>query len=118
VLASAENSLSAEHLNLARAGTDVRIVTASMQGKPYFTAAVCEERGELDFERVTAEAVDAARGLMLEHPDVRTLLFECVDLPPYANAVQDAVGLPVFDITTLIGHFHAALVRPRFTGVY
>jgi hypothetical protein len=28
------------------------------------------------------------------------------------------VGLPVFDITTLIDHFHSALVRNPFTGVY
>jgi hypothetical protein len=118
VLVSGANSLGPRHLALARAGGDARIVLASMQGKPHFTAAVCEERGELDFEAVTAEAVEVALALVREHPEVQALLFECVDLPPYAHAVQEAVGLPVFDITTLIGHFHAALVRKPFTGVY
>lgn len=118
VLVSGANSLNAEHLKLARAGTDARIVLASMQGRPYFTAAVCDEGGELDFEGVTAEVVDVARTLVREHPDVKALLFECVDLPPYAHAVQEAVGLPVFDMTTLIGHFRSALVRNPFTGVY
>jgi hypothetical protein len=118
VLVSGENSLSAQHLELARAGTDARIVLASMQNKPCFTAAVRDEQGELDFEGVTAEAVEVARALVSEHREVKALLFECVDLPPYAHAVQEAVGLPVFDMTTLIGHFHAALVRTPFTGVY
>jgi hypothetical protein len=118
VVVSGANSLSDEHLRLARAGSDVKVVIASMQGKPQFTAAVCEERGELDFEAVTAEAVEVALALVREHPQVKALLFECVDLPPYAHAVQEAVGLPVFDITTLIGHFHAALVRKPFSGVY
>jgi hypothetical protein len=118
VLVSGANSLGPRHLALARAGGDARIVLASMQGKPHFTAAVCEERGELDFEAVTAEAVEVALALVREHPEVQALLFECVDLPPYAHAVQEAVGLPVFDITTLIEHFHAALVRKPFTGVY
>jgi hypothetical protein len=118
VLMSSENSLSEAHLALARAGTNARIVLASMQGKPYFTTAVCEERGELDFERVTAEAVEVAQALAIAHPEVKALVFECVDLPPYAYAVQEAVGLPVFDITTLIGHFRSALVRHPFTGVY
>jgi hypothetical protein len=118
VLVSGANSLAPRHLVMARAGSDARIVLASMQGKPHFTAAVCEERGELDFEAVTAEAVEVALTLVREHPEVQALLFECVDLPPYAHAVQEAVGLPVFDITTLIGHFHAALVRKPFTGVY
>jgi len=103
---------------LARAGTDARMVLASMEGKPYFTAAVNDERGELDFEGVTAEVVEVAQALVREHPQVKALLFECVDLPPYAHAVQEAVGLPVFDITTLMGHFHSALVRHPFIGVY
>lgn len=118
VVVSGANSLNAEHLRLARAGSDARIVLASMQGRPYFTAAVSEQRGELDFEGVTAEAVEVAQALVREQPQVKALLFECVDLPPYAHAVQDAVGLPVFDMTTLIGHFHSALVRNPFTGVY
>jgi hypothetical protein len=118
IVASAANSLAREHLHLARGGTEARIVLASMQDRPHFTAAVCEERGELDFQGVTAEVVEVARNLVCEHPEVKALLFECVDLPPYAHAVQEAVGLPVYDITTLIGHFHAALVRKPFIGVY
>jgi len=118
VLVSGANSLTPSHLRLARAGTEAGIVLASMQGKPHFSAAVCEERGELDFEAVTAEAVEVALTLVREHPHVKALLFECVDLPPYAHAVQEAVDLPVFDMTTLIGHFQAALVRKPFTGVY
>jgi hypothetical protein len=118
VLVSGADSLTAEHLRMARGGTNARLVLASMQGKPHFTAAVCEQRGDLDYDGVTAETVDVARLLVREHPEVKALLFECVDLPPYAHAVQEAVGLPVFDITTLIGHFHAALVRTPFSGVY
>ena len=72
----------------------------------------------LDFEAVTAEVVAVVQTLVRDHPDVGALLFECVDLPPYAHVVQAAVGLPVFDMTTLIGHVHAALVRNPFTGVY
>lgn len=118
IVASGANSLNAEHLDLARAGSDARIVLGSMEGKPHFAAAVRDERGELDFEAVTAEAVEMARTLLAEHPEVKALLFECVDLPPYAHAVQEAVGLPVFDMTTLIEHFHSALVRNPFKGVY
>jgi hypothetical protein len=118
VIVSRANSLSAQHVALAKAGSDARIVLGSMEGKPHFTAAVCNESGELDFERITAEAVEMALDLVREHPEVKSLLFECVDLPPYAHAVQEAVGMPVFDITTLIGHFQSALVRSTFKGVY
>ncbi|MEJ1964655.1 MAG: aspartate/glutamate racemase family protein, partial [Gammaproteobacteria bacterium] len=118
VIASDANSLSQDHLRLARAGSNARIVLASMDGRPFFNAAVGEEKGELDFDGVTAEVVDVARTLVAANPEVKALLFECVDLPPYAHAVQAAVGLPIFDMITLIEHFRSALVRHPFIGVY
>jgi len=33
---------------------------------------------------------------------VRAIVLECTNLPPYADAVRDATGLPVHDITTLV----------------
>jgi hypothetical protein len=118
VIASGAASLNEEHLRLARAGGDARVVLSSMEGQPAFAAAVRDERGELDFEAVTAEAVRAAEQLLARHPEVKAILFECVDLPPYAHAVQEAVCLPVFDMITLIDHFHSALVRKPFAGAY
>jgi len=117
VIASGGTSLSARHLQMAGADPE-RIVLASMEGQPAFAAAVRDENGELDFDAVTAEVIGVTRRLMEQHPAVRAILFECVDLPPYAFAVQEAIGVPVFDITTLVDHFHAALVRKPFTGVY
>jgi hypothetical protein len=117
VIASGEKSLGARHLCMAGADPE-RIVLASMEGRAAFAAAVRDESGELDFDAVTAEVIAVTRTLMDQHPAVRAILFECVDLPPYAHAVQEAVGVPVFDITTLIEHFHAALVRKPFSGVY
>src|SRR5258708_2871070 len=80
MLVSGGGSLNAEHLRLACAGEDARIVLASMEGKPYFSAAVRDESGELDFEGVTAEVVEVAQTLFRGHPEVKALLFECVDL--------------------------------------
>jgi len=118
ILASSGSSLNADMLRLATPNRPVRTVIASMDGKPHFGAAVREQSGELDFDAVTAEVVEVARDLVEHHPDVRAILLECVDLPPYAAAVQAAVGVPVFDITTLIGHLASALVRKPFVGAY
>jgi hypothetical protein len=35
---------------------------------------------------------------------------------PYAAAIQEAVGLPVFDIYTLVQMVHLAAVRKEFAG--
>jgi len=56
--------------------------------------------------------------LVQENEDIKAILFECTDLPPYAAAVQEVVGLPVFDFSTLVNYVFSALVRRRFDGIY
>jgi len=118
ILVSRREGLRAEHLRVASGGAQLPIAVAAMDAKPHFHAAVCAQSGVLDFERVQMEVVEVAEELVAQHPAIRALLLECVDLPPYAAAVQQAVGLPVFDITTLITHAFSALVRKPFDGVY
>ena len=115
IMASSRRNLRAEHLVLAGAA-DIPVAVATMDDSPHFRAAMGE--GVIDFGKVEAEVADVARGLVAEHSDIGAIVFECVDLPPYAYAVQEATGLPVYDITTLVNHTLGALVRRRFTGVY
>jgi hypothetical protein len=117
LIASNAKGLKHEHLALA-GGAETPVAIATMEGRPRFSAAVGAQSGVLDFEKVEAEVVDVARGLVADHPSVSAILMECVDLPPYAHAVQEAVVLPVFDITTLIGLAVGAVVRRPFAGVY
>jgi hypothetical protein len=117
VIASSCASLSAEHLRISGA-PESRTVLGNMEGQPSFTAAVMNERGVLDFERVRAEVVEVGRDLIARYPRVAAFLFECVDLPPYAAALQEAVDRPVFDITTLAAWGAAGVRRSSFIGRY
>jgi hypothetical protein len=116
IIASNSKSLNAEHLRMASSDVLLRTVVTSMEGKTHFTAAVSGLCDELDFEQVKSEVVAVAKELVSQNPDVKAILLECVDLPPYAAAVQDAVGLPVFDMITLIGHAYSALARKPFSN--
>jgi Asp/Glu/hydantoin racemase len=49
-------------------------------------------------------------------PDVGALVLECTNLPPFAATMQQATGLPVFDVVTLLSWAQAAAVRQPFTG--
>jgi hypothetical protein len=42
-------------------------------------------------------------------------VLECTNMPPYAFALRETLGLPVYDIYSLITWFHAGL-RPREFG--
>jgi len=68
-----------------------------------------------DLERLLAH-LDAGRALVARHADIGAIVLECTNMPPYAAALRQATGLPVYDIYSLISWFHAGL-RPRdFVG--
>jgi Asp/Glu/hydantoin racemase len=66
----------------------------------------------MDVELARQDVVDAGRDLVARNPDIGAIVLECTNMPPYAAALQAAVGLPVYDIYSMISWFHAGL-RPR-----
>ncbi|MCW5636788.1 MAG: aspartate/glutamate racemase family protein [Rubrivivax sp.] len=56
----------------------------------------------LDAVQAEADTVAAALRLVERHPGLDTLVLECTNLPPYANAVQRATGRPVHHLMTLV----------------
>ncbi len=111
-------TLSGKHLEVATNGVDIPLAIAGLEDQPHFYDAIHAEKGYLDFEKVEQEVVRATQRLVTENEGVKAILFECTDLPPYAAAVQEAVGLPVFDFSTLVNYVFSALVRRRFDGIY
>ncbi|MGD8658794.1 MAG: aspartate/glutamate racemase family protein, partial [Desulfobacterales bacterium] len=97
---------------------DIPVAVAGMEDQPHFYDAIHAEKGYLDFDKVEQETVSVTQRLVQENEGVKAILFECTDLPPYAAAVQEAVGLPVFDFSTLVNYVFSALVRRRFDGIY
>ena len=93
-----------------------RLVIRGLEEKPAFRAFGLEETGELDLEAVEQEVVGAAQEVAERNPEVGAMLLECSLLPPYAAAVQEATGLPVFDYQTMINFVFSAVVRTRYQG--
>jgi hypothetical protein len=93
-----------------------RLVIEGLEAQPSFYRFAIEETGTLDTDAVRAEVVAAGRSLVARDPAVKALLLECSLLPPYAAAVQQAVGLPVFDYVTMINYVFAAVFRRPYHG--
>lgn len=93
-----------------------RLVIEGLETRRRFYRFAIEEIGPLDTETVEAEVVAAAQAVAARDPAVRALLLECSLLPPYAAAVQAAVGLPVFDYITMINFVFSAVVRRPYAG--
>ena len=86
--------------------------TGTENGREFFRVLIKGEKDDMDVSLAQQDVVDAARELVSRHPDVGAIVLECTNMPPYAAAVQAAVGLPVYDIYSMITWFHAGL-RPR-----
>ena len=106
-------SLTAEHLRAVGARTDTPIEGLALDSP--FRATLLDDRAELDVDEAALATVAAAERLVARHPEVAAIVLECTNLPPYADAVRAATGLPVHDITTLVRARLAgvATVRPR-----
>jgi len=105
---------------MTRAGVAVRnpVVICGMQRMPEFRSSVLEEKGSIDAALIEEEIVGLARQVKEKRPDLGAVLLECSMLPPYAKAVQDAVGVPVFDFITMIDFLYAATHQRRYEGYY
>ena len=91
---------------------DKRFVVVGCQDVPIFGKAVAEGL-KVDWEAVTPHMVKLAQDTVKANPDLRAIIFECTELPPYS--VREATGLPVFDSITTSNAFIASMKdNPRF----
>jgi hypothetical protein len=113
VLTADAANLTPEHLRLAGSDAD-RLTVYGLENAPFFKEAIFSGSGRLEVERVADEVVAQVRRMVTADPAIRAILLECSNLPPYASAVQEAVGLPVFDFVTMLRYVRTALVRTPF----
>ena len=83
------------------------VVVSGMGGTDFHTT-ISRNLDELNVERAREDHVMAARRLLAEHPEVEAFILECTNMTPYGSAIREATGLPVYDLTTLIGWAAAA----------
>jgi len=62
--------------------------------------------------RLEADLVAVARRMVAAHPDVGAFVSECTMLPACLQAVRDELGLPVYDILTMLDLAMSGRHRP------
>lgn len=85
-----------------------------MESCPEFASAVLYEKGTLEADKIREEVVATAQAVSAQN--ISAILLECSVLPPYARAVHNATGLPVFDYITMIKYVFHALEPRRYCG--
>lgn len=105
------STLTPAHLEAVAVPLDTP-VAGTENGREFFRVLIKAEKQDLNVALAERDILDAGRALVTRHPDVGAIVLECTNMPPYAAALQSAVGLPVYDIYSMVSWFHAGL-RPR-----
>lgn len=105
---------------LKRFGINIEhpIVIAGMEKQPAFRSAVHQGKGKLDSGKVEKEVVKTAKALVKKNPKLAAILVTSGPLCPYTKAVQDAVGLPIFDVVSMIDFMTSATIQDPPKGFY
>ncbi|ETS74072.1 hypothetical protein PFICI_13938 [Pestalotiopsis fici W106-1] len=64
-------------------------------------------------EQIETELVQVAQKMMTKYPEIAAVCLECTNMPPFAEAIQKAIGKPVYDICTAGSWFYSGLVTRR-----
>ena len=104
-------SLTQAHLAAAGANGEVPVEGVNAAGE--MARAILGNQTTLDTALVQAEVVQAALRLIARQPAVKAIVLECTNMPPYADAVREATGLPVYDALTALMEFWEALTSRR-----
>jgi len=90
-----------------------RFVIVGCQDVEGFQAVA--EGKKVDVAKVTPGILKMTKEFIYKEPCIRAICLECTELPPYADALRKATGLPVFDAITCADFFiSASQDNPRF----
>jgi hypothetical protein len=92
--------------HLAAVGIDpARVVVSGMEECSEFCRVVIDGGGDLDIEALREGTVEAALRLTAGSRPIGAVVLECSNLATFRSDVQQAVGVPVFDMVSLIESF-------------
>lgn len=117
ILTADASALTRAHFAAVGAG-DIPVAIQGLEHTSEFSEVILKNmRTSMDLDLVEEEVMAAARRLKRDRPEIRSLVLECTDLPPYAAKIQNALHLPVFDLTTLATMAHGVSARVEYSGL-
>jgi hypothetical protein len=108
------STLTPTHLEKAGAALDTPII--GTEGGREFSRVIINDEPRMDVAAAEQDILDAGRDLLAAHPEVGAFVLECTNMVPYARALRDEIGLPVYDIYSFVNWFHAGLAPRDFGG--
>lgn len=94
---------------------DQKFLIVGCQDVPGFEAVAKGEK--VDVDKVTPGIVKKAQMVIKKDKNVKCILLECTELPPYADALRLELGIPVFDAITNCDSFMSGFLDNKNFGL-
>jgi hypothetical protein len=72
---------------------------------------------QVDVDKALPGILKKVKEALRETPNIKAILLECTELPPYADAIRKATGLPVYDAITNCDFVMSAFLDNERFGV-
>jgi phosphohistidine swiveling domain-containing protein len=112
ILTFSAESLTMHHLAAVGIDPDTPVVGLAVASE--FQRSIREGDDTVPFEVLKAEVLDTAERMLKDDPSIGAIVCECTNITPYSHEINRRLGVPVFDMVTLVHWFHRALRPQRF----
>lgn len=118
VLTATGRVLSERHLQCVGVTPEMPHVIWGMEKYENTDYSLWTDELDMDKRREYLERVmrHAALDCLEHNPDVGAFVLECTNMPPASLAIQEATGMPVFDVITMINWARLGVAQRRYYG--
>src|SRR5699024_6665497 len=99
VVTASKASLTINHLECVDA-LDHPIVIRWMDDMLAFRGAIIDEEIPLNQSKVLDEMKQVTSALINDFPELRAIVLECTNMPPYREAMRQVTNIPIYDMNT------------------
>jgi hypothetical protein len=110
ILTFSAEALTVHHL--AAVGIDPQTPVVGMPPASEFQRSIREGDTTVPFDVLKDEVIGVAERMVAADPSIGAIVCECTNITPYSHELNRRLGVPVFDMVTLVHWFHRAL-RPQ-----
>jgi hypothetical protein len=112
ILTFSAEALTVHHL--AAVGIDPQTPVVGMPPASEFQRSIREGDTTVPFDVLKDEVIGVAERMVAADPSIGAIVCECTNITPYSHELNRRLGVPVFDMVTLVHWFHRALRPERF----
>jgi hypothetical protein len=112
ILTFSKENLTGEYLD--KAGVDPHTPVYGLPADSEFQRSIRDGDATVPFDVLKGEALDCAQAMVASDPTIGAIVCECTNLTPYSHDMKRQLGVPVFDMVTLVHWFQRGLSPERF----